>query len=307
MDLVQIEAFLVLFEEQHFGNASQRLYVSQPMISRRIASLEQEIGGALFERSSRKVRPTPLGAELEARLRPAHVQMLAALEAARASARGTTGALRVGVRTGSNRPAVTGVVQLFQRTYPECPVSIEEVDSIGPYDALRRGEVDVLCDWLAVDEPDLTVGPIMENCERVLATCADHRLAARPSVSIEDVAKEVVHRPPKGFPQALGDAILPPRTPSDRPIRRAEDEVKSFDHLVSAVAQGKFVAPAMQGMSIYTRADIKLIPITDLPPLPLGLIWCTAHENARIRAFADLARNLTPSETPTRPATPAVR
>lgn len=52
MELAQIEAFLVLAEELHFGKASQRLYVSQPMVSRRIVSLKREIGGALFERTS---------------------------------------------------------------------------------------------------------------------------------------------------------------------------------------------------------------------------------------------------------------
>ena len=44
MDLGRIEAFLALSEELHFGKAAQRLFVSQPMMSRRIASLERQIG-----------------------------------------------------------------------------------------------------------------------------------------------------------------------------------------------------------------------------------------------------------------------
>jgi hypothetical protein len=40
------------------------------------------------------------------------------------------------------------------------------------------------------------------------------------------------------------------------------------------------------------RDDITLVPITDLAPLPLGLIWVTAHDNARIRALAETARSL---------------
>jgi hypothetical protein len=39
---------------------------------------------------------------------------------------------------------------------------------------------------------------------------------------------------------------------------------------------------------------IVLVPIRDMPPVPLGLVWCTAHENARIRALAQAARALTP-------------
>jgi hypothetical protein len=43
---------------------------------------------------------------------------------------------------------------------------------------------------------------------------------------------------------------------------------------------------------MFTRDDIALVPITDLPPLPLGLIWVTAHENARIRALVQTARSI---------------
>jgi hypothetical protein len=43
-----------------------------------------------------------------------------------------------------------------------------------------------------------------------------------------------------------------------------------------------------------SRRDVTFIPIVDLPPLPLGLIWCTAHENARIRALAQVARDTRP-------------
>jgi hypothetical protein len=43
---------------------------------------------------------------------------------------------------------------------------------------------------------------------------------------------------------------------------------------------------------MLARDDIALIPIKDMPPLPLGLIWCTAHDNARIQALAETARSL---------------
>jgi hypothetical protein len=43
---------------------------------------------------------------------------------------------------------------------------------------------------------------------------------------------------------------------------------------------------------MFTRDDIALVPITGLPPLPLGLIWVPAHENARIRALSEVARSI---------------
>jgi hypothetical protein len=61
------------------------------------------------------------------------------------------------------------------------------------------------------------------------------------------------------------------------------------------VAQGLIVHPTMASMTWqWSRDDITVIPITDLPPIRIGLIWRTAHENARIRALAATARAIYP-------------
>jgi hypothetical protein len=51
----------------------------------------------------------------------------------------------------------------------------------------------------------------------------------------------------------------------------------------------------MTGVPVFARGDLTFIPIQDMPPIPLGLIWRTAHENARIRALAATARSINPS------------
>ena len=60
--------FLTLAEELHFGRTAERLRMPQPRVSRLIASMERRAGGALFERTSRRVRLTPLGAQLRCEL-----------------------------------------------------------------------------------------------------------------------------------------------------------------------------------------------------------------------------------------------
>ena len=57
MDTAEIEVFLVLAEELHFGRTAERLRLPQPRVSRLVAALERRAGGALFERTSRRVRP----------------------------------------------------------------------------------------------------------------------------------------------------------------------------------------------------------------------------------------------------------
>lgn len=135
----------------------------------------------------------------------------------------------------------------------------------------------MLVNWLAVDEPDLTTGPAISLHDRFLVVARSHRLATRTSVLIEDLADEQVALLPPPFPSALYDAILPPRTPSGRSIPRTQ-LVYSINEIAAPVTHGRIVHVTMSGVPVFARDDAALIPIQDLAPIPLGLIWSTARE-----------------------------
>jgi DNA-binding transcriptional LysR family regulator len=296
MDLTQVRAFLVLADELHFGRAAERTGLSQPRVSRLISALEREAGGPLFDRTTRRVRLTPLGTRLRDGWRPAYGQLLAAWGDARTAARQPAGTLRVGFTLTTGGTALTRLVRAFTAAYPGCDVQLRETGLDDLYGPLRRDEIDVLVSWLAVDEPDLTAGPAIEHRARALAVSRDHPLAGRGAASAEDLADyETALAPPSAF----YDAIVPPRTPSGRPVRRTR-AVGGLHETLALVASGQIVHPTVAGLPLAQRSDITLLPLTGLPPLRLGPIWCTIHENARIRALADTAATC----RPTRPASP---
>jgi DNA-binding transcriptional LysR family regulator len=296
VDITQIQTFLALAEELHFGRTAERLCVSQSMISRRIAALESQLGGTLVERTSRMVRLTPLGERLEAGLRPAYQQLIDASTDARATAKGTSGVLNLGFAPILSTEPVTEMADEFERRHPGCRIVLHEHVAAGQggdiWKRLRDGQSDALYYFNDVSEPGLRVGPVIEYKDRVLLVGKRHRLAGRTSVTAEELAGEqVVDRPPS-LPASIMDQLAPSATPSGRPIHRAGPAPTSFMTTLTLVARGHGVHPTVAGMAMARRDGILSIPLEGLPPVPVGLIWSEAHENARIRALAEVARSV---------------
>ena len=201
IELRELRIFLVLADELHFGRTADRLGISQPGVSEAVRALESRLGIKLFDRTSRRVRLTPAGEGLKRTLAPA----LAALDQALAETSDLSGdvrgLLRIGFVLTTEGPPLSRLVAAFQARYPGCEVRLQEVGTFDAYRALRRADIDVLCNWLAVDEPDLTAGAVFACYDRALAVAASHRLAGRATVSVEDLADEEV-------------ALFPPSTPS---------------------------------------------------------------------------------------------
>src|ERR1700688_1876347 len=100
MDLRQIDCFLAVATDLHFGKAAKRLHLAQSSVSEAIRSLEHEVGGRLFVRTSRRVQLTQLGAKLRLGVEPAALVLRATLEDCRKSALGQANRLRIGFLGG---------------------------------------------------------------------------------------------------------------------------------------------------------------------------------------------------------------
>ncbi|MGE7432905.1 MULTISPECIES: LysR family transcriptional regulator [Kitasatospora] len=293
MDLTEIETFLVLAEELHFGRTAERLRLSQSRVSQLIRALERRIGGLLFTRTSRRVALTPLGEHTRRSLGAAYEGLRTSFEEARTIAQGVVGTLRVGFLGCLNGPPLSEVVAVFGRRHPACDISTIEVpwaDLRGP---LRGGEVDVLLTLLPVAEPDLRVGPVLVSYRRAVAVGTGHPLAARESVDIEDLADWVVLDGPAGLPEALRLDLLPPFTPLGRPLTRGAGG-RTYQEAFNRVAAFDMVWATHEGLfRLYRHPDVTHRPLTGMAPANGALVWRADTESAKIRAFISLAAQLT--------------
>ncbi|MBP2324571.1 DNA-binding transcriptional LysR family regulator [Kibdelosporangium banguiense] len=291
MELRDIEIFLTLAEELHFGRTAERLHVSQARVSQAIKKQERGVGGELFERNSRNVRLTLVGEQLRAELVPVYRGLKDSLERARMAAQGKTHVLRVGMLP-SNAHDLRPYWETFRARHPQWGLRIRHNPFVDAFGLLRNGDIDVLVAWLPVEEPDLTVGPVVYQEPSVVLLDADHKLARDKEVSLEILGDAGILQGPAG-PDYWADAFMPFHTPSGRPIERHAPHIASLDDIFTHVASGEGLhALGLHVTRYHARPDIVYLPIRDWPGLRWGLVWRSEAETDPIRALAKVVRDL---------------
>lgn len=284
MELRDIEIFLTLAEELHFGRTAERLHVTQARVSQAIAKQERRIGAALFERTSRRVALTPLGEQLRDDLKAGYERILGGLDAARQAARGARGSLRLGV-FGSLAHELAPATALFRERHPGCALSFHEVHFSDPFGPLRAGRVDLQLCWLPVREPDVTVGPVVLAGPLYLMLSGSHPLADRGSARLEDFADCVFPAVEQTVPRYWVEAVIPFHTPSGRPVPRGP-VVRTFQEIEGFVASGVLSAVVhFDGPRYYQRPGIVYLPVEDAPPGRWALIWRAGAETEQTGAY----------------------
>jgi DNA-binding transcriptional LysR family regulator len=295
IELRELRVFLTLAEELHFGRSAERLGLTQSRVSQSLRELEHKVGGQLLHRTTRNVRLTPFGEEFRERLDPIYGALANVLSQTPAASGRCEGMLRLGLLyPTAGGPHMTTIISRFEQLHPSCEVELTEIlfdDLLGP---LRRAEVDMLATRLPIEQPDLSVGPVLSREPRVLQVAVDHPLAGRETVSVEDLADCHV-LPLDGFPEELVARAVPYTTPSGRPIprRRLRHMPRTPYDVEALIARGAIVHPSVRSYAeYYGHPGVTHVPIRDMPPSETGLVWRRQASDSRHREFVRVAREV---------------
>nr|BEK70733.1 LysR family transcriptional regulator [Kitasatospora purpeofusca] len=300
MERAEMETFLTLCEELHFGRTAERLHVTTGLVSRTVKRIERRIGAPLFERSSRRVALTAVGEGLRDDLRPLWDGIGRALRRAELAGSGVTGTLTVGFMGAQNGRVVHAARTVFEHRNPRGAVRVVETQLHQHAEQLRDGSADLLLTTLPVDEPDLTVGAVVTRGPRFLVLPAGHRLADRGTVTLEDLGGETFVDLPACVPGYFVDFHMPRQTPGGRAIARHGDPCGTYAEAVALVAAGRAMVPGDGQLPLlYRRPDLRFVRVGDAPPVEQGLVWrCRDDADPRVRAFADAVHEVAPALAP---------
>ncbi len=143
LEIRHFKYFLAVAEELHFRKAADRLFISQPGLSRQIKQMENELGIILFERNSRKVKLTAAGVFLQEELK-SHLQNLDnILNRANHISSGLQGKLKLGYVGSAMHGIIPELLPKFKDKYPEVVFSLSEMDNKAQIKSLLDHNLDI--------------------------------------------------------------------------------------------------------------------------------------------------------------------
>lgn len=283
VDLRHFRAFVVVAEEGHIGRAAQRLYITQPALSRQIQQLEREIGAAVLVRTARGVELTEAGAELLVRARVA----LEAAEDALAIGRleEPRGMVTIGLPLAGSQEQWFGLVQAFMQRYPAVTVRPRQAMTEQLQDELLGGELDGVLGLAPSRRQSLTYTHVFDETVSVWLH-AGHPLASQSQLALGDL---------DGVRVTLIGGDRAERVGFNAAVRAlfadagAAPEFVGTQELFPARAGHDPEFAAVSGELDYPP-EVERVPLVPSCTLPFEFVQRGGVSRAAIRAFAPFAR-----------------
>ena len=263
MDTTRLRAFREVARQGSFTAAATALQISQPAVSQHITRLEQELGCPLFERSSRRVRPTPAG---DVFLRYVETLLSGLAETRRelaALARSDSGTLRIAVFPSAVATFVPAAVGALREQFPKVNILMTEADPPQALPRLLSGDVDLA---VCYDYPSVAAPP--DPRLRIASSAVDRMALAVP----EDAA--ATRRGPVPLAELAGEQWIAPgpslcRTALDEACRRAGfspevvSETNDYQAMIGLVAAGVGIAVVPRLAAGFAEGrPVRLLPLT---------------------------------------------
>lgn len=188
MDTASFDAFLAVAETGSFSRAAEQLHLTQPAISKRIATLEQQLNVRLFDRVGKTVRLTEAGHALK----PRAELILHALNDTRRALGNLSSTIRGRLSIATSHHIglhrLPPILRRFTKAYPGVVLDIEFLDSEVAYEKVLHGEIELAVITLAPIVASPLVATRIWDDELDFVVAPDHPLSELSQVSLQKLA-----------------------------------------------------------------------------------------------------------------------
>ncbi len=289
MTLQELRYVVALADLGHFGQAAEACFVSQSTLSTGLKKLEEFLGITLFDRSLKRVTPTPIGREIidSARLILQEAERIR--ELARLSRDPMDRTVQLGVIPTLGPYYLPHALTMVHKLHPRLRLLLREVMTPHLLDDLTEGRLDGGLLALPIDDPTLEAVPLFVE-PFLAAVPAAHALAKKREIHVDELAAAGLLLLEEGHclrDQALEACRL-------EGLRSEEIRATSLETLRQMVGMGLGVTlmPALAGDGPKpTRRQVVLRPLAGVGAArTIGMVW--RRRSPAAQTMARLARTL---------------
>lgn len=192
MTMQQLKYFITVAEEENITRAAQRLYTSQPTVSRQILMLEEELGYLLFNRKSKPLRLTEAGKILYDGMKEAISQINYTLETAKVAAEGKSGTLSIAFQTGyyAEYMLLDSIAEL-REAWPSLKIKYNKMTTTEQHVGLKNESIDIA---IGIEFPHWKEAGFyvqkLKKEETLIVMSKEHRLAKKDHLEYNDIVGE---------------------------------------------------------------------------------------------------------------------
>ena len=276
VEVRHLRCFLAVADTLHFGRAAEQLHLAQPAVSKSVRQLERELGVDLLVRTTRSVSLTAAGAEYADRARAVTARLAEAAVAARATADGRSGTLRLGVTGSATFGFLPALARAASTAMPDVSLQVR-TEMLTPEQerALLDDQLDVGVLRLPTGSPD--VDHVVVARERLVAALpADHPAADATSAAdplpLADLADATFITYADRTGSVVLRAVLDACQDAGFVPRRAH-EVTETSTTVALVAAGLGVALVPESAAALNLDGVVFRSVDSDRRLDLALAW----------------------------------
>ncbi len=287
MDIAELNAFIAVAETRSFSAAAERLFITQPAVSKRIAALEDELAVGLFDRIGRQVALTEAGEALLPRARRI-VQEIDDSKRALADLRGqVAGRLQLGTSHHIGLHRLPPVLREYTAAWPEVELDIEFMDSEDACQAVQQGRRELgIVTLPSRPLPELDYRRLWPDPLAVFVA-HDHPLARCEPLTPRELGRHPAILPAHGTytRERIETALAPHHV--DLQISMATNYLETIKMMVS-VGLGWSILPVSMGSEDVTVRELAGVPMQR----ELGVVWHRRRTRSNAaRAMLDCLEN----------------
>ncbi|ASN20058.1 LysR substrate-binding domain-containing protein [Arthrobacter sp. YN] len=298
MEIRQLNYFIAVAEERHFGRAAKRLHMAQPPLSQQIRQLEEQLGVRLLNRTTRRVELTAAGQALLDRGR----QIVNAVGTLRADVyqvgQGASGVLRVGFSGSATYGVMPPIVRRAKQVLPGLSLNLHgEMLTPAMEAGLRDGTLDAALLRPPIASQDIEYR-IVTREPLILALPSFSALAMDRPVAVHELQdQEFISYPPESVLYRVTAGLC--REAGFQP--RITQVISETSTMLSFVAAGSGVAILPASVRALQLEGVVYRDIEQAPEVDLAVAWRREDRSSLLQSFLDVVGAATkdlPNRTP---------